>query len=81
MVLGSDFLFASQIQRSPTSAENAMTKTEFAVLFKTLGSIGMCNTVPCKLFSANRLKDPPLCSKNAQKTIEKKMKNKAARSL
>ena len=35
----------------------------------------MCNTVPCKLFSANRLNEPPLCSKNAQNTIEKKMKN------
>ncbi len=51
-----------------------ITKSEFELLFTTFGSMGMPKSEWFRLFSAKRLNDPPACSKNAQKRMEKKMK-------
>lgn len=81
MVLGSIFLLDSQSHTNPTKAAKAITKKEFAELFTPFGLNSTPATVLFKLFAANKLKEPPLCSKKAQKTIEKRINTKAANNF
>ena len=78
IVLGSILILPNQSQTIPTNAAKIITNNEFAELLTPLGSSGIPSTVLFKLLAANRLKDPPLCSKNAQKKMEKMIKTKAA---
>ena len=74
IVLGSIFLLDNHNQTNPTKAAKAITKKEFAELFTPFGSNGNPKTVLFKFSAAKSLSDPPLCSKNAQKTIENNIK-------
>ena len=70
-VLGSKFRFAIAIQMIPTKAAKMMTNKELAALFTPLGSrVIMPKNLSFKLLAANKLKDPPACSKMAQKITE-----------
>ena len=53
--------------------------SEFAELLITFGSMGIPASEWCRLFSANRLSEPPLCSKKAQNSTENRMNTSAAR--
>ena len=74
MVLGSIFFLFIQIQTIPIKAAKAITNNELAELFTPLGSKCKPATESFKLLAANKLNDPPLCSKKAQKKIENKIK-------
>ena len=69
--MGSNFRLASQIHKTPKRAANDITKREFEELLTPTGSSSMPSNLLCKLLLANRLNEPPLCSKNDQKKIEK----------
>ncbi|MNL41141.1 hypothetical protein D3C87_1635370 [compost metagenome] len=59
-----------------------ITNRELAALFTPLGSSLIApNNLSSRLLAANRLRDPPLCSKNAQKMMEKIMNTSAAPSF
>ena len=58
-----------------------ITKRELAELLTPFGFNFIPAKLWSKLFSANKAKDPPLCSKKAQKTIEKNIKAKAANNF
>ena len=53
-------------------------KNEFAELFTPFGSKVILKTVLFKFSAAKSLNEPPLCSKNAQKTTENNIKITAA---
>lgn len=55
-----------------------ITKKELEVLLIIFGLLSIPNKLCCKLSFANNAKEPPLCSKNAQKIIEKAINIKAA---
>ena len=77
-VFGSLFLLLNQIQSIPSNGAKIITNNELAELFTPFGSNFNPSTVLSRLFAAKRLSHPPLCSKNAQKKIEKMIKTKAA---
>ena len=77
-MFGSIFLEFIQIQKTPNKDAKIITNKEFAELFTPLGSSFIPAIESFKLFAANKLKEPPLCSKNAQKKIENKIKINAA---
>ena len=81
IVLGSIFFFAIHNQTKPINAAKPITNNEFAELFTPFGLNSTPAMVLFKLFAANKLKEPPLCSKNAQKKIEKIINTKAANSF
>ena len=74
-------MLAIHTQSKPRSGLNKITKRELLVLFTTFGSIVIPTREYVKFFSANKLSEPPLCSKNAQNTIENRIKIKAAISF
>ena len=74
MVFGSALRLANHSHNKPSGVAKIITYKELDELFTPLGS----NGIPCieslKLLAAKILKEPPLCSKNAQKKIEKIIK-------
>ena len=63
----------------PISGRRRSRRASSTELLITFGSMGIPNSEWCRLFRAKRLSEPPLCSKNAQKSTEKKMNTSAAR--
>ena len=81
-VFGSSFLLASATQAMPSSGLKMMTKSELDELFTPLGSMRNAEQrVWSGCSAAKRLNEPPDCSKNAQKMMEKRMKTSAAASF
>ena len=70
------------IQIMPNMGANIITNKELAALFTPLGSsVTEPNILLSKLLAANKLNDPPLCSKNAQNKMEKIINTNAASNL
>ena len=78
MVLGSALRLANHNHNKPKGVAKMITYNEFEELFTPFGSRCNPRIESLKLFAAKMLKEPPLCSKNAQKKIEKIINNIAA---